>query len=172
MDKPATDHRKAPFAGLRVVFMGCIGPAPYGTMLLADLGADGVRVDRLVRADDPPPNPDDPFPLPVDPRSWGQRSICLDAIFQTRTRDEWCRELEGAAACVSPVLAMSEAPRHPHHAARASFAAVDGVTVPAPGPRFSRTPAARPGSFTSVGAHSNQVRAEFSPVRTDVEGRA
>lgn len=35
-----------PLAGIRVVEMAAIGPAPYGVMLLADLGADVVRVDR------------------------------------------------------------------------------------------------------------------------------
>ena len=39
---------------------------------------------------------------------------------------------------------MAEAPRHPHNAARGTFVEVDGVTQPAPAPRFSRTPAAAP----------------------------
>jgi alpha-methylacyl-CoA racemase len=35
-----------PLSGIRVVEMAAIGPAPYGVMLLADLGAEVVRVDR------------------------------------------------------------------------------------------------------------------------------
>jgi alpha-methylacyl-CoA racemase len=35
-----------PLSGVRVVEMAALGPAPYGVMLLADLGADVVRVDR------------------------------------------------------------------------------------------------------------------------------
>jgi alpha-methylacyl-CoA racemase len=35
-----------PLSGVRVVEMSALGPAPYGVMLLADLGADVVRVDR------------------------------------------------------------------------------------------------------------------------------
>jgi len=42
------------------------------------------------------------------------------------------------------VLAMSEAPQHPHMKARNSYVEVDGVTQPAAAPRFSRTPAATP----------------------------
>ncbi|MGQ0464995.1 MAG: CaiB/BaiF CoA transferase family protein [Sporichthyaceae bacterium] len=38
--------RQGPLAGLRVVEVGGIGPGPHGAMLLADLGADVVRVDR------------------------------------------------------------------------------------------------------------------------------
>jgi alpha-methylacyl-CoA racemase len=35
-----------PLAGLRVVELGGIGPGPHAAMVLADLGADVVRVDR------------------------------------------------------------------------------------------------------------------------------
>jgi alpha-methylacyl-CoA racemase len=38
-----------PLAGIRVVEMAGIGPAPFGVMMLADLGADVVRVDRPQR---------------------------------------------------------------------------------------------------------------------------
>ena len=40
-----------PLAGMRIVEMAGIGPAPFCGMLLADLGADVVRVDRLAAAD-------------------------------------------------------------------------------------------------------------------------
>jgi alpha-methylacyl-CoA racemase len=36
-----------PLTGLKVVELAGIGPAPFGAMLLADLGADVVRVDRM-----------------------------------------------------------------------------------------------------------------------------
>ena len=36
-----------PLTGVRVVEMAGIGPAPYGAMLLADLGADVIRIDRV-----------------------------------------------------------------------------------------------------------------------------
>ena len=35
-----------PLSGVRVVELAAIGPAPYGVMLLADLGAEVIRVDR------------------------------------------------------------------------------------------------------------------------------
>ncbi|MET0740983.1 MAG: CaiB/BaiF CoA-transferase family protein [Candidatus Nanopelagicales bacterium] len=40
-----------PLEGLRVVEMAGIGPAPFAVMLLADLGADVVRVDRTSSVD-------------------------------------------------------------------------------------------------------------------------
>jgi alpha-methylacyl-CoA racemase len=38
-----------PLAGVRVIEMACIGPGPFAGMLLADMGADIVRVDRPER---------------------------------------------------------------------------------------------------------------------------
>ena len=59
-----------PLDGVRVVMMGGFGPAPFCGMLLADLGADVVRVDRVGEVDGE---------RPIDAllrRS--QRSIALD----------------------------------------------------------------------------------------------
>jgi alpha-methylacyl-CoA racemase len=39
-----------PLAGVRVIELACIGPGPFAGMLLADLGAEVVRVDRPERA--------------------------------------------------------------------------------------------------------------------------
>ncbi|MEX2550604.1 MAG: CaiB/BaiF CoA-transferase family protein, partial [Nitriliruptoraceae bacterium] len=39
-----------PLTGVRIVELAAIGPVPYGVMLLADLGADVVRVDRVTGA--------------------------------------------------------------------------------------------------------------------------
>ena len=40
-----------PLKGIRVVEMAGIGPAPFCGMLLADMGADVVSVDRLTPSD-------------------------------------------------------------------------------------------------------------------------
>jgi alpha-methylacyl-CoA racemase len=39
-----------PLTGVRVIELAAIGPAPYGVMLLADLGAEVIRVDRAAAA--------------------------------------------------------------------------------------------------------------------------
>jgi alpha-methylacyl-CoA racemase len=72
---------------------------------------------------------------------WPELKRKFADLFATRTRDDWCRLLEGTDVCFAPVLDMAEAPHHPHNAARATFVDVDGVTQPAPAPRFSRTAA-------------------------------
>lgn len=40
-----------PLKGVRVIEMAGIGPAPFAAMMLADMGAEVIRVDRKVRAD-------------------------------------------------------------------------------------------------------------------------
>jgi len=96
-----------------------------------------VLVDRLGLA---------PGELPdLDDRSqWPLAKQRLAAIFAGRTRAQWCALLEGTDACFAPVLSPGEAAAHPHHRARASFVDIAGITQPAPVPRFSATPAARP----------------------------
>ncbi|NML51489.1 CoA transferase [Streptomyces sp. R302] len=44
--KTTQTERTGPLAGVRVVELAGIGPGPFAAMLLADLGADVVRVDR------------------------------------------------------------------------------------------------------------------------------
>ena len=35
-----------PLAGVKIIEIAGIGPGPFGAMMLADMGADVVRVDR------------------------------------------------------------------------------------------------------------------------------
>jgi alpha-methylacyl-CoA racemase len=72
-------------------------------------------------------------------REWPDLRAAMAAAFASRTRDEWCRLLEGTDACFAPILNLEEAPRHPHNVARGTFVEVDGVPQNAPAPRFSRT---------------------------------
>ncbi|MGO9632067.1 MAG: CaiB/BaiF CoA transferase family protein [Xanthobacteraceae bacterium] len=87
--------------------------------------------------------------------------VKLEAIFKTRSRDEWCKLLEGSDACFAPVLTMAEAPHHPHNVARESFIEIDGVMQPAPTPRFSRTPSGRPTPPQELGQATRSVLADW-----------
>jgi alpha-methylacyl-CoA racemase len=77
-----------------------------------------------------------------DANGWSRLRARLAEAFKTRTRDEWCQLLQGTDACFAPVLDMDECVRHPHNVSRNVYIDVDGVTNPAPAPRFSRTPSA------------------------------
>ncbi|AQH04366.1 carnitine dehydratase (plasmid) [Burkholderia sp. KK1] len=80
----------------------------------------------------------------MDRAQWPEAKQVLAARFRQRTRDEWTQLLGESDVCFAPVLDFDEAPDHPHIKARGTLIDIDGITHPAPGPRFSRTPAARP----------------------------
>jgi alpha-methylacyl-CoA racemase len=96
-----------------------------------------------------------------DRTQWAPNREKMAALFKTRTRDEWCEVLEGTDVCFAPILSLSEAPSHPHNAARETFVEVDGVTQPAPSPRFSRTPGAIQKGPSRDGADTEAVLADW-----------
>ena len=93
----------------------------------------------------------------LDRQHWPALRANLAELFKTRTRTQWCDLLEGSDACFAPVLDMGEAPLHPHNAARQTFVQIDGVTQPAPAPRFSRTAPPLPSRPAAVGEHSHEI---------------
>jgi alpha-methylacyl-CoA racemase len=60
-----------PLAGIRVIEIASLAPAPFGCMVLSDLGADVVRVER-------PASCHPGLPDPVDPLTRGRTSIGLN----------------------------------------------------------------------------------------------
>lgn len=82
------------------------------------------------------------FDAQMDQKQWAALKDKLVAVFKTKSRDEWCKIMEGTDVCFAPVLTMSEATKHPHMVAREVFIQQDGATQPGPAPRFSRTPSA------------------------------
>jgi alpha-methylacyl-CoA racemase len=112
-------------ADSRWIAIGSIETPFYRALLEAlELGDDPAFAEQMNRA------------------RWPELGQRLEAIFRTRTRDEWCARFAGTEICFAPVLSLAEAPRHPHNAARGTFVEIDGVVQPAPLPRFSATPAA------------------------------
>lgn len=95
----------------------------------------------------------DPASMPGqhDRARWPEARARLAAVIATRSRDDWAAVLEGTDACAAPVLALAEAPHHPHTIARGGFVQHEGLTQPAPAPRFSATPGA-------IGAGSPDTR--------------
>ncbi len=79
------------------------------------------------------------LPRQMDRSQWPALRKRLSEIFRSRTRDEWCRMMEGSDVCFAPVLTMGEAPEHPHNRDRGTFVEVAGRIQPGPAPRFSRT---------------------------------
>lgn len=111
-------------ADCKWVSIGPIEPQFYG-QLLAKLGLSA----------------EPEFAYPTAPEDWPRLKARLEAIFRTRTRAQWCEMLDDTDTCFAPVLSLSEAPLHPHNAARQTFIDADGMVQPAPAPRFLGTPA-------------------------------
>lgn len=77
-----------------------------------------------------------------DQSLWPDMRAAIASRIAGRPRDDWAALFEPTDACVAPVLSLGEAPAHPHNRARCTHVETDGLTRPAPAPRFSRTPAA------------------------------
>lgn len=64
---------KGPLAGIRIIELGGVGPVPFAALLLADMGAEVIRIERVEAGDGG---------LPGDPRlhllNRGRRSLALD----------------------------------------------------------------------------------------------
>ncbi len=97
----------------------------------------------------------DEVPGQLDIASYPRMREVFTERFAGRTRDDWTRVFAGTDACVSPVLAWSEAAADEHLRARSTVVTAHGVDQAAPAPRFSRTPAGPvgrpPASATPLG---------------------
>ena len=93
--------------------------------------------------------------------AWPEQHKRFTELFLTKTRDEWCEILEGTDVCFAPVLPMSEAKSHPHIVARETIVDENGLSQPAPAPRFSRTPGEIQGPAAVAGAHTDETLADY-----------
>ncbi|MFK0090316.1 CaiB/BaiF CoA transferase family protein [Pseudomonas sp. NPDC090755] len=138
----------APFYGCytcadgRFISIGAIEPQFYQRLL------------QLCQIDDPL------FKAQWDRCLWPAQREKFEALFRSRTRDQWCELLEGTEACFAPVLDFSEASAYAHNQARGTFMHSAGVVHPAPAPRLSRTPA-QAGEKVCNGQHSVQILGEL-----------
>jgi alpha-methylacyl-CoA racemase len=104
-----------------------------------------------------------------DVAHWPEHRRLFTEAFATRPRDEWAAAFAGTDACVTPVLGLREAPRHPHLAARGTFVEQDGGPQPGPAPRFSRTPGAVRGGPRHPGADTREVLRDWGFSTDEVE---
>jgi alpha-methylacyl-CoA racemase len=105
------------------------------------------------------------LPRQMDRTQWPAMKERLAALFKTRTREEWCRRMEGTDVCFAPVLSLQEAPAHPHNRHRGTFVEIEGVVQPAPAPRFGRSAPERPRPPVHPGQHTREALRDwgFSP---------
>ncbi len=111
----------------RFVAVGALEPQFYAA-LIAGLGLTAEEAPQF------------------DMAGWPALHARFEALFAERDRDDWAAHFEGTDACVTPVLTLEEAPKHPHNLARGTFV-TQGVVQPGLAPRFggeSSEPQAQP----------------------------
>lgn len=113
IDGGAPFYRTYPCADGSHVAVGAIEPAQFEA-LCAGLG---FGADAFAQFDRP---------------GWPMMAARFAERFAARTRDEWVRRFANGVACVTPVLSLAEAARHPHAQARRPVAAGPGGAATAP----------------------------------------
>jgi alpha-methylacyl-CoA racemase len=105
----------------------------------------------------------------MNKEKWPAQKRALAAMFRTRGRDEWVTLLGGDDTCATPVLDWDEAIGDPHNTARNTFITIDGVTQPAPAPRFSRTPTAVPRSARVSGDDTHEILGKWGLAKPHID---
>eukprot|EP00301_Raphidiophrys_heterophryoidea_P022527 c6661_g1_i1.p1 GENE.c6661_g1_i1~~c6661_g1_i1.p1 ORF type:complete len:146 (-),score=41.29 c6661_g1_i1:60-497(-) len=83
---------------------------------------------------------------------WRDMKAEFTKVFFTKTRDEWCALAAGKDACLTPVLSIDEAAKHPHNVARRTFSAQPSTkSFP-----FQVNPAPRLSSMQQSNTHDNE----------------
>ena len=93
-----------PLSGVRIIELAGIGPGPFCAMMLADMGADVIRVDRADRV-----RGGDPSAPPADVLNRGRRSIGVD-LKSSEGRETVMRLVDGADGLIC-LLYTSPSPR-------------------------------------------------------------
>lgn len=135
----------------KYISVGAIEPEFYAE-LIQRLGIDAAKM-----------------PKRMDRAGWPQWRAHLAVIFAGKTLEEWCDLLEGTDACFAPVLTFEEASVHPQNRARGTFTNYQGITQPAPSPRFSLTPGAIQGPAPRPGENSRQTLTDWGLTEDEIE---
>ena len=135
----------------KYISVGAIEPEFYAE-LIQRLGIDAAKM-----------------PERMDRAGWPQWRAHLAVIFAGKTLEEWCDLLEGTDACFAPVLTFEEASVHPQNRARGTFTNYQGITQPAPSPRFSLTPGAIQGPAPRPGENSRQTLTDWGLTEDEIE---
>jgi len=127
----------------RYVAVGAVEPAFYAQLL------QGLELDPVT------------LPDQMDRDRWPRLRQVFAAAFAERTRDDWAAVFENTDACVTPVLDLDEAARHPHVVARGTVADRGSGAQAMPAPRFSRSEPTTPRTPPLPGEDTEAVLADW-----------
>ncbi len=109
------------------------------------------------------------LPEQMDRSQWPRLKVRFGEIFKTKTRDQWCEIFADKDACVTPVLTMSEVHQHPQIQARQTLIDIEGLSQPAPAPRFSRTQTQMRQPPAKIGQHTDELLTELGYSQEEIE---
>jgi len=75
-----------------------------------------------------------------DPKMRTAQHEKLEAVFASKSREEWSEIFDGTDACVSPVLTYEEAPQHPQNISRGGLKTYGQYIHPRSAPVFASAP--------------------------------
>ena len=111
----------------------------------------------------------DDLPAQMDRAGWPELRRVFTTAFKTRTRDQWMAIFRDVDACVYPVLSLGEVADHPLTRERHGFVTVEGISQPAPAPRFGRTPAAQPAGAPEPGEHTRRALLDWGFAAAEID---
>ena len=94
-------------------------------------------------------------------RKWPELKEKMATNIKLKSRSEWVEIFSESDACVSPVLSMEEAQKHPHNLARHAFTNVDGFNQPNASPRYSITNLEIKHNAKAIGSDQDDICKEF-----------
>jgi len=112
---------------------------------------------------------EDEFGDQNNPAKWPELKQKIADVFRQKTQAQWCELMEGTDVCFAPVLNFIDAPKHPANVARNTYIEVDGLTQPAPAPRFSRTSSEVRNAGSDAGADTLTVLADMGFAEQELE---
>jgi alpha-methylacyl-CoA racemase len=113
----------------------------------------------------------DPGELPgqYDRDGWPELRRRFGNAFAEKTRAEWEAIFNGTDACTTPVLSLSEAPDHPHNAARSVFGGPSDHRLPNPTPRIGKGQPIGLVEAPGIGVDTDDVLIRFGFEKAQIE---
>lgn len=97
-----------------------------------------------------------------DPSQWKTLTEKFQAVFLTKTREEWTSIFNENIACVTPVLDENDLLNQPHYQERNSFVASEtGNAIPTPAPHLVRTPGEIRKGAAKLGENTQEVLRDY-----------
>ena len=122
------DRRPAPLAGMRIVAVEQYGAGPFGTMYLADLGAEIIKVEDPTVGGDVsryiPPGQQGEDSLFFEAFNRGKRSVGRRALLGAGQSFAALKQRDAAAIVYGKLLAQPDVPADLAEAARQGIAAL------------------------------------------------